>query len=121
MASQACRASVVCALHDRPCAAAEALTLFATYLGRFAGDLALVFTARGGVYLAGGVTLKIAAALKSGEFREAFVAKEPHRKLLERIATAIIVKPDAALAGIADFARQPGRFGVELSGRHWWS
>jgi glucokinase len=99
--------------------AAEAVKLFATYLGRFAGDLALVFTARGGVYLAGGVTLKIAAALKSGVFREAFVAKEPHRRLLERMATAIVVKPDAALAGIADFARRPPAFGVELGGRHW--
>jgi glucokinase len=99
--------------------AAEALALFATYLGRFAGDLALVFVAHGGVYLAGGVTLKVAPALKSGAFREAFVAKAPHRAILERMATAIIVKTDAALAGIADFARRPTRFGIELRGRHW--
>ena len=36
--------------------AAEAMHLFATYLGRFAGDLALVFVALGGVYLAGGIS-----------------------------------------------------------------
>ena len=87
--------------------AAEALDLFVTYLGRFAGNLALVFVAMGGVYLAGGISTKIAPALKSGTFREAFVDKHPHRPLLDRMATAIITKPDAALAGIAAFARQP--------------
>lgn len=100
-------------------AAAEALDLFATYLGRYAGDMALIFMAKGGVYLAGGIPAKIAPALKSGTFREAFVAKEPHRAILETMLTAIVTKPDAALAGIAAFARAPTRFGVELSGRRW--
>jgi glucokinase len=99
--------------------AGEAIELFATYLGRFAGDLALVFMARGGVYLAGGISAKIAPALKTGAFREAFLAKEPHRALLERMATAIVIKSDAALAGIAAFARAPAHFGVELDGRRW--
>jgi hypothetical protein len=35
------------------------------------------------------------------------------------VATAIIVKNDAPLAGIAAFARAPQRFGLELAGRHW--
>ncbi|MCB1489234.1 MAG: glucokinase [Bauldia sp.] len=100
-------------------AAVETLQLFATYLGRFAGDLALIFSAYGGVYLAGGISTRIAPALKSGAFREAFVAKQPHRHLVERMATAIIVKPDPALAGIDHFARRPTEFGVELEGR-WW-
>jgi glucokinase len=99
--------------------AAETLGLFATYLGRFAGDLALVFMAYGGVYLAGGIPAKIAPALREGGFREAFVAKEPHRELLEKMLTAIVVKSDAALGGIAGFARAPKRFGVELTGRRW--
>ncbi|MEP0325231.1 glucokinase [Bauldia litoralis] len=99
--------------------AVETLDLFATYLGRYAGDLALIFSAWGGVYLAGGISTRIAPALKSGAFREAFLAKEPHRHLMERIATAIIIKEDAALSGIGDFARAPSRFGVELNGR-WW-
>jgi glucokinase len=99
--------------------AAEAVQLFATYLGRVASDLALVFIALGGVYLAGGISGRIAPALKTGAFREAFVDKFPHRGLLERMPTAIITKPDAALAGIAAFARSPSRFGVELAGRRW--
>lgn len=99
--------------------ATEALTLFATYLGRLAGNLALNFMAFGGIYLAGGVSAKIAATLKSGVFREAFVEKAPHRALLEEMATAIIVKPDPALAGIASFSRKPARFAVDITGRRW--
>jgi glucokinase len=99
--------------------AAEAVHLFATYLGRFASNLALVFVALGGVYLAGGISGRIAPALKTGAFREAFVDKYPHRGLLERMSTGIITKADAALAGIAAFARNPSRFGVELAGRRW--
>lgn len=101
--------------------AAETMTLFATYLGRMAGDLALVFMARGGVFLAGGIPARIAPVIHSGAFRDAFLDKEPHRDLLETIPTAIIIKKDPALAGIAAYARAPSRFVVDLSGRHWQS
>ena len=103
---------------DDPIAVA-ALDFFATHLGHFAGNLALVFVATGGVFLAGGISAKIAPALKSGRFREAFVAKDPHRHIMEDMMTAIITKPDPALAGIAAFARDPDRFGVELAGKLW--
>jgi glucokinase len=91
--------------------AAEALDLLAIYLGRLAGDLAMIFMATGGVYLGGGISAKIAPILKSGGFRQAFVAKPPHDGLLAGILTAIIIKEDAALAGVAAFARAPERFG----------
>lgn len=100
-------------------AAAETLQLFATYLGRFAGDLALIFAAYGGVYLAGGIPAKIAPALKSGAFREGFIHKAPHRAFADSMATAIIIKEHAALGGVADYARNPRGFGVELARRHW--
>ena len=99
--------------------AAETLAVFATHLGRAAGDIALVFMAYGGVYLAGGITAKIASVMKSGGFRAAFVDKWPHEKIMERMATAIVIKEDAALAGIGAFARAPSRFGVELGGKRW--
>jgi glucokinase len=97
----------------------ETLDFFVTHLGRLAGNLAVVFVATGGVYLAGGISARIAPALKSGAFREAFVAKDPHRHIMAEMMTAIIAKPDPALSGIADFARHPERFGVELGGRRW--
>jgi glucokinase len=97
----------------------EALTLFATCLGRVAGDLALIFMAYGGVFLAGGVSTQIAPILKAGAFRAAFESKAPHDEIMRRMATAIIVKKDAPLAGLAAFARQPTRFGVALEGKRW--
>jgi glucokinase len=99
--------------------AVETLNLFATYLGRMAGNLALIFMARGGVHLAGGISGRIAAVLKSGAFRAAFVDKAPHQALLESIPTSIITKEDPALAGISAYARAPSRFVVDLSGRRW--
>lgn len=99
--------------------AAETTSLFATYLGRMAGDLALIFMARGGVFLAGGISAKIAPLLHSGAFRAAFIDKEPHRDLLKTVPTAIITKTDPALAGIAAYARAPGNFVVDLGGRRW--
>lgn len=99
--------------------AAETLTLFSTYLGRLAGDLALIFMARGGVYLAGGISQKIIPALKQGEFRAAFEDKAPHSALLSTIPTYVVTHSQAALAGLATFARSPENYGLTLEGRRW--
>ena len=48
--------------------AAEALEFFVTCLGRTAGDVALVFKSRGGVFLTGGIAQKIVPALKAGKY-----------------------------------------------------
>jgi glucokinase len=99
--------------------AGEALSLFATYLGRVAGDLALIFMAKGGVFLAGGISPKILPALQSGEFRSAFEDKAPHQALLHGIPTFVVTHPQAALHGLAAFARAPLDFGLATEGRHW--
>lgn len=99
--------------------AAETLALFAVHLGRVAGNLALAFLARGGVYLAGGIAPRIAAVLQSGGFRAAFEDKYPHEEIMKAMATAIVVHERPALAGLVGFARTPTRFGVHLEGRHW--
>ena len=99
--------------------AVETLSLFSTYLGRIAGDMAMIFMARGGVYLAGGISQKILPALKGPEFRAAFEDKAPHTKLMASIPTYVVTHPLAALAGLATYARTPTRFGLALDGRHW--
>ena len=99
--------------------AAETVSLFATYLGRVAGDIAMIFMARGGVYLAGGISQKILPALRGPEFRAAFEDKAPHNELLRSIPTFVVTHPMAALAGLAAFARMPDRFGVASEGRRW--
>jgi len=99
--------------------AAETLSLFVTYLGRLAGDMALIFMARGGVYLAGGISQRIIPALKGDEFRRAFEDKAPHSALMKTIPTFVVIHPQAALAGLASFARQPAAYGISTEGRRW--
>ncbi|KQT64214.1 MULTISPECIES: glucokinase [unclassified Aureimonas] len=99
--------------------AGEAVDLFATYLGRVAGDLGLIFMARGGVYIAGGIFQRIIPILRQAEMREAFEDKAPHRALLRDMPLYVITEPLAALAGLATFARTPRFFGIETTGRRW--
>ena len=99
--------------------AVETLNLFTVYLGRTAGDLALVFKSKGGVYLTGGIAQKIIPALKSGAFREAFDDKAPHRAWMSEISVYVITHPLAALEGLSAYARNQNAFGVETHGRRW--
>lgn len=99
--------------------AAETLTLFVTYLGRLAGDIALLMLGKGGVYLAGGISQKIVPALKKPEFRAAFEDKAPHTAMMRQIPTFIVTHPQAALAGLASYARTPDHFGLATDGRRW--
>ncbi|WP_099865825.1 glucokinase [Pararhizobium haloflavum] len=97
----------------------ETLSLFSTYLGRCAGDLALIFMAQGGVYLAGGISQKVIPALERPDFRAAFEDKAPHSALLRAMPTFVMTHPLAALSGLAAYARTPALFGVATEGRHW--
>lgn len=100
-------------------AAVEALQLFITYLGRLSGDMALIFMAKGGVFLAGGIVQKILPAMTTPLLRESFEDKAPHSEFMRTLPIYLITHPLAALAGLADFARTPARFGVSLDGRRW--
>lgn len=99
--------------------AQEALDIFVTCLGRLAGDLALIFSSKGGVFLTGGIAQKIVPTLKSGRFREAFNDKAPHSQMIADIPVYVITEPLAPLRGLGAFASTPQRFGVDTSGRHW--
>lgn len=99
--------------------AAETLSLFVTYIGRYAGDLALIMMAKGGVYLAGGISQKIIPAFRWPEFRAAFEDKAPHTALMRHIPTFVVTHPQAALAGLASYARAPADFGLATAGRRW--
>ena len=80
---------------------------------------AMVFMARGGVYLAGGIPARIAPVLLNGGFRHAFEAKAPHDDILAEFATVIVATSDAALAGIEAFVRRPDSFVLDLDERTW--
>ena len=99
--------------------AVEAVDLFAVVLGRVAGDMALVFMARGGVYLAGGISNHVLPALLRPGFRAAFNDKAPHSELMASMPIYVVTHPTAALVGLAAFARTPSRFGVAIENRRW--
>jgi glucokinase len=95
--------------------AAEALNLFGRLLGRFAGDLALVFAASA-VYIGGGIAPKIAATLSQGEFRAAFERKAPFDHWMEAVPTFLIADPDPALTGLRAILADPDRFVFKSAG-----
>ncbi len=99
--------------------AASTLSIYARLLGRLAGDLALIFMARGGAYIGGGIPPRILPFMQSDEFRRAFEAKAPHEEVMASIPSFVIIGDNPALQGLAAFARAPERFGVNLSGRRW--
>jgi glucokinase len=78
----------------------EALRTFCVFLGSFAGSLALTFGAKGGVYIAGGISPRILKFLKESEFRSRFEAKGRFRSYLEAIPSYVIVHPAAAFVGL---------------------
>ena len=73
--------------------AVEAVKLFFDYLARFSGDVALMFAAKGGIYLYGGVVQKLSKLIEPNRFRTAFEAKSPLEPFLEQIPIHLITNP----------------------------
>jgi glucokinase len=86
--------------------ARAAIDLFVRLLGRFAGDVALTLKATGGVYIAGGVALKLGPLLDQAVFRAAFENHPPYRDLLAAIPTWLITCAEPGLIGCAAVAER---------------
>lgn len=84
--------------------AAQTLRLFVRILGAVAGDLALAFLARGGVYLAGGISPRLVPELQGGEFLAAFNDKSEHAALARRMPVHVVLRADLPLLGAARLA-----------------
>jgi glucokinase len=81
---------------------AEALRTVEAFIrlfGRIAGDLALTFDARGGVFLAGGVGRALAPLFPQSPFREAFESRPTYGDRLAAIPTSVIAHPSPELLG----------------------
>jgi len=78
---------------------------FSAFLGAVAGDVALTFGARGGVYIGGGIAPRFVDHLARSAFREQFVSKGRMRSYLERIPTRVILHPNPAFVGLMSLAR----------------
>ncbi len=92
---------VLDALRHKDPLAEAVLDHLVRWLGRFAGDMALAYGARGGVYLAGGIAPVIVEALKGETFGKAFSSKGRLSPFLEPIPIYVIKANDAGLRGAA--------------------
>ena len=81
--------------------ASATLDRFAAILGSVAGDLALTFGARGGVFVSGGIAPRIADRLATGQFRARFEAKGRLSDFVQPIPTYLVAHPYPAILGAA--------------------
>ena len=89
------------ALDDTCAVCRETLDSFFVMLGTVAGNLALTLGARGGVYIAGGILPRMAAAFAGSGFRARFEGKGRFQPYLAAIPTRLVVHPQPAFAGLA--------------------
>ncbi|HWU85107.1 MAG TPA: glucokinase, partial [Rhodocyclaceae bacterium] len=85
-------------------AALASFDLFAAIYGAVAGDYALARMARGGVFLAGGVTAANIDLLQRGSFMAAFTRKGVHSALAAAMPVYIVTEPLLGLYGAASLA-----------------
>lgn len=97
------------ALTRRDEAAVRALDMFVCAYGSFAGNMALVVLAHGGVYLAGGIAPKIVSKLTDGAFMRAFTNKGRFRSVLETMPVHVVMNDHVGLYGALAEAAHPGR------------
>jgi glucokinase len=81
-----------------------ALDMFCAMLGGFAGNVALTYGARGGVYIAGGIAPRILDYLADSEFRLRFEQKGRFCAYLESIPSKVIVHSTATFLGLKSLA-----------------
>ncbi|MCC5810869.1 MAG: glucokinase [Ectothiorhodospiraceae bacterium] len=84
--------------------ALTAIGLFTELLGSFAGNAALQWAATGGVYLAGGVAIRLHPHIVCGSFVTAFTDKGRMSPLMQRIPVTMIADHQAGLEGITHLA-----------------
>ena len=97
----------------------ESVRHFWRLLGRFAGDMALTFLTRGGVFLSGGIIPRIVPVLDPSAFRKAFGNKAPMDQIVSRIPVGIIMAPEAVLVGMAAIAARPEDYKINFCERAW--
>lgn len=81
--------------------AREAVSIFCALTGAYAGDLALIVGARGGVYLGGGILPRLADFIPDTPLRARFEAKAPMEEFVRPIPVRLITAAYPGLAGAA--------------------
>lgn len=87
---------------DRSCpVCVEALDLWTAVYGAEGGNLALKILALGGLYIAGGIAVKILPKMKDGTFFKAFREKESFARVLADVPVSVVLNESAPLIGVA--------------------
>ncbi|MGH8658564.1 MAG: glucokinase [Gammaproteobacteria bacterium] len=96
------------ALEGRSALCTEALRMFVAAYGAAAGNLALVSTARGGVYLGGGIAPHVFKKRThiDDAFEAAFLDKGRFRSFLEKVPVRVILNTQTVTLGAAHYAAQ---------------
>jgi glucokinase len=85
-------------------ASRAAIDMFCALLGAVAGDMALTFGARGGVFVGGGVVPRFVEHIARSDFRRQFEAKGRLQPYLAQIPTRVILHPHPAFVGLMSLA-----------------
>jgi len=81
--------------------ALEAIGFFSELLGACAGDMAIIFAAKGGCAIAGGVVPALGSLFDVARFIAGFTGKGPYGDYVDTIPLALISHPHPALVGLA--------------------
>ena len=84
--------------------AAEAVELFVSLYGAQAGNLALTVMATGGVFVGGGIVVKLLTLVAAGGFMRAFTAKGRFANFLSEVPVRVVLDPATARVGCAHAA-----------------
>jgi glucokinase len=82
------------------------LQTFCSFLGSFAGNLALTYGATGGIYLAGGILPRIQDFVINSDFAIKFASKGPMSGYLEPIPAYLVTYGELAFNGAAAWLEQ---------------
>ncbi|MGO4702565.1 glucokinase [Dyella sp. 2RAB6] len=83
--------------------AKETLDLFCGWLGSFAGDLAMLYQATGGIYLAGGFLSRISGYVRASSFVERFLDKGVMRPFLHNVPVRVVDHGQLGVIGAASW------------------
>lgn len=90
----------------------QTLDLWVSMYGAEAGNLALKTLARGGVWVAGGIAVKIRQKIEDGTFFHAFCEKEKFATLLAQIPVYMVLNEEAPLIGAMSQAARAAQIGI---------
>ncbi|MBT0586559.1 glucokinase [Alteromonas oceanisediminis] len=100
-------AEITQAAADSTCAVCvQTVQQFCRILGHFAGNLALNLATTGGVFIGGGIALRLLDVLQQGDFRRCFERKGQFEHYVKPIPTFLISEPDHGLLGAGAYLTQ---------------